>query len=179
MMVTVKTTVSTVCLALCLLLLAATGATAGESVETSGESTSGTLSDSGLFETLVVLDEALFNTFNRCELGRQRQYLDSNIEFYHDKGGLTVTRKKLMRAGEERCANDAAVLRRELVPGSLEVYPIAGYGAIQKGEHRFYLTLEGQAEQLVEIARFVHIWEQHDDGWRITRVLSYDHHAPE
>lgn len=33
-------------------------------------------------------------------------------------------------------------------------------------------------EQLVEIVRFVHVWEQGDTGCKIVRALSYDHRVP-
>jgi hypothetical protein len=27
-------------------------------------------------------------------------------------------------------------------------------------------------------AKFVHLWQNKDGAWKITRVISYDHHAP-
>ncbi len=135
--------------------------------------------DQQLFETLANLDQRLFGYFNTCQLEKQKALLAEDIEFYHDKGGLTVSRLELLKSSYERCANTATKLRRELIKGSLEVYPVKGYGAIQKGTHRFYLTEAAQQEVLVEIAQFTHVWQQSDDGWKITRVLSYDHKPPE
>lgn len=66
-------------------------------------------------------------------------------------------------------------VRRELVAGSLEVYPINNYGAVEIGVHRFYETGKGQKEKLVGIAKFVHIWQKKDGEWKISRVISYDH----
>ena len=34
--------------------------------------------------------------------------------------------------------NTCGVMIRELVPGTLQVYPIKGYGAIEMGIHRFH-----------------------------------------
>jgi predicted alpha/beta superfamily hydrolase len=52
------------------------------------------------------------------------------------------------------------------------------YGAIQMGEHRFYITEPGQPERLSGIARFTHLWKFANNEWKITRALSYDHHDP-
>lgn len=49
------------------------------------------------------------------------------------------------------------------------------YGAIQVGEHRFYQLLPGKPEKLVEIALFTHVWKKDAKGWRVSRVLSFDH----
>jgi hypothetical protein len=65
--------------------------------------------------------------------------------------------------------------RRELVPGSMTVHPLKGYGAMQMGEHRFYKLTTGKPEQLVEVGKFIDIWKQVDGRWKLYRVISYDH----
>ena len=65
--------------------------------------------------------------------------------------------------------------RRELVPGTLEVFPLANFGAIQTGIHRFYILEPGQPERSGDIAKFIHVWKKSDDKWKLARVLSYDH----
>ena len=61
---------------------------------------------------------------------------------------------------------------RELVPGSLEVYPLPSYGAIQVGTHRF---LHPQEPGSIGQARFIHVWQKTDGAWKLRRVISYDH----
>ncbi|QDH70300.1 nuclear transport factor 2 family protein [Marilutibacter alkalisoli] len=131
-----------------------------------------------LAQRVNALDAELFAAFNACEVDRQMAMLEEDIEFYHDKGGLTRGRSGMERMTRERCASRQVQLRREIVEGSLKVYPVRDYGAIQEGMHRFYLTEQGGQEQLIEIARFVHVWEQGDTGWKIVRALSYDHRTP-
>jgi hypothetical protein len=63
---------------------------------------------------------------------------------------------------------------RELLPGSLAVYPIKDFGAIEQGTHRFCQQESGKCEGLAD---FVIVWHRTADGWRITRVLSYGHRA--
>lgn len=49
-----------------------------------------------LFKTVSTLDTNLFYTFNHCsspdELQKHASYLAPNLEFYHDKGGVTWSR---------------------------------------------------------------------------------------
>lgn len=62
-------------------------------------------------------------------------------------------------------------MRRLLVEGSLKVYPIQGFGAVQTGVHRF--VEEGASTST--IAKFVHLWQNKNGKWILTRVLSFDH----
>ena len=63
-------------------------------------------------------------------------------------------------------------MQRELLPGTLEVYPIAHYGAAEIGVHRF--THPGQPDNVGE-AKFIQLWHNDNGRWMITRVISYDH----
>jgi hypothetical protein len=115
--------------------------------------------------------DAVFAAFNAGELEAQLPHFDPSLEFYHDKGGLSdyaqfVANSRSLFARSQRP-------RRILVPGSLEVYPIPGYGAIQVGRHRFCQTRDGNDD--CGTFKFVHIWKREGDQWRITRVFSYDH----
>jgi hypothetical protein len=50
-----------------------------------------------------------------------------------------------------------------------------GYGAVEMGVHRFYqpkVGIEATGE-----AKFIHLWQNKDGAWKITRVISYDHVA--
>ena len=64
--------------------------------------------------------------------------------------------------------------RRELVEDSMKVYPMNQYGALQTGKHMFYQFRNGQFE-FTESAIFTHLWKKTDEGWKLTRVYSYDH----
>lgn len=134
--------------------------------------------DERLVARINALDARFFEAFNACDVDRHIAMLDPDLEFFHDRGGLTKGRHKMEKMSRERCASAGPRLRREVVEGSLEVHPVPGYGAIQQGAHRFYLGADGGEERLIEIARFVHVWEQGDAGWKIVRALSYDHKAP-
>jgi hypothetical protein len=65
------------------------------------------------------------------------------------------------------------VLKRTLVPGSLEIYPVKDYGAIETGRHTFCHTENGQ--EICGTFKFVHVWQRKNDRWKITRIITYDH----
>ena len=127
-----------------------------------------------LFRTISSLDAEVFDAYNRCDLKKFGSYFPSNLEFYHDNGGLvSKTRKSLVESVK---TNICGKVRRELVPGTLQIYPLRGYGAVETGVHRFYHPGHDDTEPVGE-GKFVHLWQQTDNGWKITRVISYDHHA--
>ena len=126
-----------------------------------------------LVRTITALDSALFASYNRCELDTFASFWASDTEFYHDQSGLTLGVQKLTDAVR---ANICGKVRRQLVPGTLEVYIMHGYGALETGVHRFYPAGPEQVEAMGE-ARFILLWHRRDGGWKITRSISYDHHA--
>ncbi len=122
-----------------------------------------------LVKTITDLDAAVFDAYNRCDLEIFASYFTKNVEFYHDKGGVTWDRKTVIENTRKYICHK---VRRELVPGSLKIYPINGYGAIEEGEHRFCQSETGACEG---IAKFVMIWENRKSKWQMTRVLSFGH----
>jgi len=122
-----------------------------------------------LFDEIKAADAALFAASNRCDLETFGMFIAEDLEFYHDLSGLSVGKADLLAKTK---SNICGKMVRELVPGSLEVYPLADYGAIQVGTHRF---LHPQEPGNIGQARFIHIWQKKDGAWKITRVISYDH----
>ena len=126
-----------------------------------------------LYKAIAAVDAALFGAYNACDLATFGSYVDENVEFYHDQGGVTLGRTALVEAVK---ANICGKVRRELVAGTLEVYPMKGYGAIEIGVHRFYEIKGSTPGKPVGEAQFVELWQQKDGAWKLTRVLSFDHH---
>ena len=132
-----------------------------------------------LHDRIASLDAALFDAYNRCDIDKVGTFFTEDLEFYHEKGGLTLTRDAtlaLMR--KNLCGADSNRVRRELVRGSMEVRAINNYGAVQTGEHRFHLTQKGRAEAPDGIGKFVMLWRRTGDEWRVSRVISYGFRAP-
>lgn len=151
----------------CLLLIAATPlAQASEATPVSQDQ---------LSTRIAQLDSEVFDAFNRCsdpaQLQKHAGYFDANVEFYHDTSGVTWTRDDMLANTRKYvCGN----FTRELVPGSLKVYPIKDFGAIAQGVHRFCQTDSGKCEGLAD---FSIVWRQENGKWEITRVLSYGHRS--
>jgi hypothetical protein len=131
------------------------------------------LSAKELKSKIEYMDSILFHAFNTCDVNMAKSLFTEDLEFYHDAGGLTNYAQNV-KSILYRCSQETKV-RREFVKGSLEVFPIKDFGAIQIGSHRFYYTEKGQEEKLDGTFKFVHIWKNIDGSWKISRVISYDH----
>lgn len=126
-----------------------------------------------LFAIIAARDSALFQAFNTCNVPAFGSFFTEDLEFYHDFAGLTVTRQKTLDTVAEEC-RAKRLGRRELVPGSMEVHPIRGYGAIQIGVHKFFVRTD-TGERPGSTAKFIHVWRNTNGNWAIARVLSFDH----
>lgn len=127
--------------------------------------------EDALYVEIARMDSIVFNAFNQRDTATFKKLFTGDLEFYHDKGGLTGYQQtvEFMRS----ITKDNNGLRRDLVPGTLEVYSIPGYGAMQIGSHTFCHPENGKQE--CGTFKFMHVWKQTGNGWKISRVISYDH----
>jgi hypothetical protein len=126
-----------------------------------------------LYDTIARLDSLLFHAFNTRDYNSIKPFFSEDLEFYHDLGGVTRYEQNL--ESFKRTFESERRVRRELVPGTLEVYPIKDYGAVETGTHRFYATEIGQKEKLSSEAKFLQVWQKTGTGWKVTKVISYAH----
>ena len=124
-----------------------------------------------LYKTVSGLDTALFDAYNHCDLDKLSSMVAQDLEFYHDKTGLAVGREPFLAAIKN---NICGKVHRELVAGSLEVYPLKDYGAVEIGVHRF--THPNDPGELGE-AKFVTLWHDVNGHWEVSRAISFDHHG--
>jgi hypothetical protein len=134
-----------------------------------------------LVDSIREADSALFGLFfTGCDANRLRPMISEDLEFYHDKGGLVATSgaqfvSEYATNCEARNAPDAWRSRRELVPESVHVDPVPGFGAMEVGEHLFYERQGDGPEKLVGRAGFAMVWRWDDGVWKLHRVLSFGH----
>jgi ketosteroid isomerase-like protein len=134
-----------------------------------------------LVSAIARADVELFDAvFNRCDAAKLAQMVSDDLEFFHDKDGLSETSgAKFVADIKSHCDRVKQGIdfraRRELVKDSMAVYPLNNYGAIETGVHRFYKLTPGQPDQLTEVGRFTHVWKNDNGRWKLARVLSYDH----
>ena len=128
------------------------------------------MSQAELFATVEKLDSELFDSYNRCELEKFGSFFPEHLEFYHDQGGLVATTREQLVAAIKQ--NICGKVHRELVKGTLEVYPMKGYGALETGTHRFsHPGIDNDQGD----AKFIQLWNYDNGQWLLTRVISYDH----
>lgn len=134
-----------------------------------------------LTATILHKDSLFWMAYNNCETDKLGQFFTEDVEFYHDKGGITLGLENLAASMKNNlCSNNDFRLRREVVQGTVKVFPLQKsdviYGAILSGEHLFYIREKGKPEILDGHASFTHLWLLKDSVWKMTRILSYDHH---
>ena len=129
-----------------------------------------------LTKTILHLDSLFWEAYNTCDAEKMSAFFTDDLEFYHDKGGLTTTKASLMESvSKGLCGNANFRLRREAVAGTVRVYPMNNYGALLSGEHYFYINETGKKEFRDGLAKFTHVWRFKDNEWKMHRILSYDH----
>jgi hypothetical protein len=134
---------------------------------------------------IAARDAELFRlVFEQCDPARLRTMVDPGFEMFHDKGGMVARTSEdfvadYAKSCEEKKAPNAWRSRRELVAGTMRVYPVPGYGAIEEADHVFYERQGDGPEKLVGKGRLAQVWSLSESGWRLARVLSYAHEAVE
>jgi ketosteroid isomerase-like protein len=125
--------------------------------------------DPELYKTIVALDSAFFAAYNTCDVNlyNYASFYSDDIEFFHDNGGLMNSKQAIVDGTKK---NICGKVTRELVKGSIEVYPIKDYGAVEIGLHKFHNSQEPGA--VPKVGRFTVIWKKGNDGWKITKVIS-------
>lgn len=127
-----------------------------------------------LASTVTTLDARLFNAYNSCDLDTLGNLVADDLEFYHDQNGLMTGKAAFIDSISKYICGK---VKRTLVPGTLEVHPLKGYGAVEIGTHTFCQTDgKGNCTSPAGPARFVQLWQQTGDIWKLTRVISFDHH---
>ncbi len=138
---------------------------------------------SDLFLELKKQDSVFFERgFNNCDAAYLEKTVDSHLKFYHDKGGFQDKKLFLERTRKNICSDPLKKPIRKVVPGSLEVFPLYSdgklYGAIQSGEHQFYIREPNKKDILGGRAKFTTVWTKKEGNWIMSDVLSYDHGEP-
>ena len=126
-------------------------------------------------------DSLFWVAYNHCDTADFARFFTADVEFYHDKGGTTMGRNAMVASIRNNlCGADPTRLRREPVKGSVHLYPLEKqgvlYGAVLTGEHVFYIKQPGKEEFLDGRACFTHVWLLEGMEWKMSRILSYNHH---
>jgi ketosteroid isomerase-like protein len=153
-------------LVLILLGIAFLGTSAFQNVEGNLEKKGQT--DPMLSDEIARQDSIFFNAYNHCDLETQARMIADNVEFYHDQGGLSTSKQEILEKTKE---NICGKVTRELVAGSIEVYPIKDYGAVEIGMHKFHNNQEPEGTPS-HPSKFIVIWRKENNSWQMARVIS-------
>jgi ketosteroid isomerase-like protein len=124
-----------------------------------------------LTATITALDAKLFDAYNHCDLKTLGDMVSDDLEFYHDQTGLAVGKASFVDSIRN---NICGKVQRTIVPGTLEANFLKTYGAVELVTHRFGPV--GSKDPGGE-ARSVILWQNKDGVWKVTRVISFDHHS--
>ena len=122
-----------------------------------------------LYKLIKEKDSLLFTIgFNTCDIKQFENLVSESFEFYHDQGGLSNSKKDILEGTKKYICGKVT---RTLIPGSIEVYPIKDYGAIEIGLHSFSNNTNPPDEPK-KISRFTIFWKKTAEGWKIAKVVS-------
>jgi hypothetical protein len=124
-----------------------------------------------LFDEISHADSLQFSAFNARDLNALMNYFDNSLELYQDNTGVRNFDQTKEAFG--RLFKMNYVLTRKLIPGTMEVYPIKDYGAIETGQHTFSHIENGQLQTFT--FKFMQIWQKKEGVWRVTREITYGH----
>ena len=125
------------------------------------------------YKEIFKADSTMFYAFNNCDSAEYKKYLADDLEFYHDLGGLHFLSEE-MQSVKEMCDRNSHI-RRELINGTLEIYKLGNFEAVEMGVHRIYHTNKGETEHISGDYKFIHVWQKKDGVWKIKRIISYGH----
>ncbi|MHA7843703.1 MAG: nuclear transport factor 2 family protein [Winogradskyella sp.] len=152
----------------------------------SGIATAQVDKNSEIYQTLKEKDSILFELgFNKCEVEKSAELMYDDLEFYHDKGGITNSKEEFISTMKNGVCSDnnTEKVYRFLVAESLEVFPMYNngklYGALQNGKHFFSTDKNMTYQKTDNYALFSHLWIIEENEWKLKRVISYNHTSKE
>ena len=130
-----------------------------------------TTTPKALYNKITAMDKIFFDAFNAKDMTKFKSLFTEDLEWFQDNGGLLS--HDTVFANFEKMFKNENKLTRMLVKGSLEVYPIKDFGAIEVAKHQFRHMENGKEE--VGTFKFVAIWKKIGNQWKVSRMISYDH----
>lgn len=126
-------------------------------------------------------DAAYWKAYNNCDYQALDALTAEDVEFYHDLGGITHGRADLTGSVRDNiCADKDAAIRRDAAPAEVQTFLLyrrgEAYGALVTGQHHFFRVMKANGAAVpTDNARFSSLWVRQDKGWKLSRVVSYDH----
>jgi hypothetical protein len=131
-------------------------------------------------QLILARDAEFWAAYNSCDTSHYDRFFTRDVEFYHDRGGVTLGLEALVETIRKNLCNGSGPhLRRDPLPETTHLSLLENgsdiYGAVLTGEHLFFAIEPGQPPRPDSHARYVHLWLKIDGEFKMARVLSYDH----
>ena len=123
--------------------------------------------------TIAALDSAMFAAFNAHDAAVLGTWFTQDLEFYHDKSGRDDYDSTMAGFTRLFIQPETADMRREIVPGTLEVHPLGDFGLLEICQHRFCHSENGSEE--CGTFKNIMVWRKEGAGYKVSRVISYGH----
>jgi ketosteroid isomerase-like protein len=123
--------------------------------------------DKKVYDIIVNKDKEYFDAYNTCDMKKQASLYSEDLEFFHDKAGLSTSKQDILTSIEK---NICGKVTRTLIEGSIEVYPIKDFGAVEIGYHKFHNNQEPNVKSTP--SKFIMIWRNEGEKWLISKVIS-------
>lgn len=126
-------------------------------------------------------DTAYWAAYNNCDFKALDALTAEDVEFYHDLGGITHGRADLTGSVRDNiCAEKDVSVRRDAAPDETQIFMLRRgnevYAALVTGQHHFFRVMKANGAAVpTDNARFSALWLKQDKGWKLSRVMSYDH----
>jgi CubicO group peptidase (beta-lactamase class C family) len=138
---------------------------------------------SDLYKQIMQADGMLFeHGYNQCKLDELDALVSDNFHFTHDQNGTALKSDFMKGFKDSICSNPARKPIRKAVAGTIQVFPLHNegklYGAIETGEHDFYIKEPSKPIYKTNTGRFSNVWLRTKAGWQLGESLSYDHRDP-
>ena len=136
--------------------------------------------DDTVMKTILEKDRLFWAGYNTCNYKQLGELIADDVEFYHDKGGITLGKSALVNSIRKNlCSKQNFRTRREAISETVKIYLLKNsnvtYGAIISGEHYFFNSYDNKPERREGIAKFMNMWILKDNVWKMSRILSFDH----
>jgi len=120
-----------------------------------------------MHQQIIKMDSIYFNAYNNCDISTQRKFLSNDIEFFHDRAGLSTSKTEILSSIKK---NICGKVTRILIEDSIETYPIKNYGAVEIGYHKFINNEEPNNQSTP--SKFIIIWKEENAKWEMTKIVS-------
>lgn len=129
-------------------------------------------------------EAAMWVASNTCDMALLARTLTDDVEFYHDFVGVTTGNANFIELMKRSyCKSPSRKVRREPINDTIRVSVLSKvedgkfvvYGGLIQGKHKFRASADGGPEEDSSTGMFFLTLLLTKDGWKIARMVSYDH----